>query len=250
MLKHGHLFFIILQITGQPSVLYYANTIFTDAGMSGFSSVLIGGFKLLATFFAVFNVDHYGRRSLLFIGCSLMLIALIFLGIAFCFPYVSESDCHAYLTSVSCSGVSKCVWADSCGATCSSDTDCDCCAVTGFDLQKITILVALFTYIGGYQMGFGPIAWLIIAEIFPLELRGKAISLAVVTNFFWNMVVTFFFVVEIEWIGAAATFFIFSALTLYSIFFVYHYVPETKGLTLEQIENLFRSKIHRERATV
>jgi MFS transporter, SP family, arabinose:H+ symporter len=58
----------------------------------------------------------------------------------------------------------------------------------------------------------------------------------------FSQVVTFFFPVEIELIGAAATFIIFAALTLYSIYFVHKHVPETKGLTLEQIEDLFRTR--------
>lgn len=60
---------------------------------------------------------------------------------------------------------------------------------------------------------------------------------------------TFFFPVEIEWIGAAATFFIFAGLTLFSIYFIHRNVPETKGLTLEQIEDLFRSRVMREQAS-
>ena len=45
---------------------------------------------------------------------------------------------------------------------------------------QVIILLALFVYIGGYQVGFGPISWLLISEIFPLEVRGKAVSVAVV----------------------------------------------------------------------
>jgi major inositol transporter-like SP family MFS transporter len=57
------------------------------------------------------------------------------------------------------------------------------------------------------------------------------------------MLVTFFFPVEIEWIGTAATFFIFAGLTMFSIYFIHKNVPETKGLTLEQIENIFRQRV-------
>lgn len=88
-------------------------------------------------------------------------------------------------------------------------------------------------------MGFGPISWLMISEIFPLEVRGKAVSIAVVTNFFWNTVMTFFFPVELDFIGAAATFYLYAVILLLGIYFIYTRVPETKGLTLEEIEEFF-----------
>lgn len=169
---------LYVQVTGQPSVLYYAATLFDDVGMSSLASVLTGAFKLAATLLAVWGVDKHGRRSLLLIGCALMLVALLTLGVAFAFPYVSVSECNGYTTSSTCGAVSQCAWSDAC--VCDGVDDCTCCGSGGFDAQKVTILTALFVYIGGYQVGFGPVVWLLIAELFPLELRGKAISMAVV----------------------------------------------------------------------
>ena len=88
-------------------------------------------------------------------------------------------------------------------------------------------------------MGFGPITWLLISEIFPLEVRGKAVSIAVVTNFFWNTVMTFLFPLELDYIGSAATFYIYAGILVISIFFIYSAVPETKGMSLEGIEEYF-----------
>jgi hypothetical protein len=65
------------------------------------------------------------------------------------------------------------------------------------------------------------------------------VSLAVVTNFFWNTVMTFFFPVELDFIGAAATFYLYAGVLLVGIYFIYSRVPETKGLTLEEIEEFF-----------
>lgn len=69
-------------------------------------------------------------------------------------------------------------------------------------------------------MGFGPVVWLIISEVFPLEVRGKAISVAVVTNFFFNLVVTLLFATEIDLIGEAWTFAIFAIIDAYAIYFI------------------------------
>ena len=120
-----------------------------------------------------------------------------------------------------------------------SDVSCTCCGAGGITSQKAVILTALFIYIGGYQVGFGPITWLLISEIFPLEVRGKAVSIAVVTNFFWNTVMTFLFPLELDYIGSAATFYIYAGILVISIFFIYSAVPETKGMSLEGIEEYF-----------
>jgi len=229
---------IFQQITGQPSVLYYADTIFNDVGVDTVASIGISLFKLIATICATVYVDKYGRKLLLYIGCSLMLIALVILGTAFLFPYKGEEDCNGYTSSSSCP--STCNWNSGCGTECSvNDDDCTCCGATGITAQKGIILASLFLYIGGYQVGYGPIAWLLISEIFPLKVRGKAVSIAVVTNFFFNAVMAFVFPVELSEIGAAATFFIYGIILAIGIYFIYRYVPETKGFTLEQIEDYF-----------
>jgi K+-transporting ATPase c subunit len=59
----------------------------------------------------------------------------------------------------------------------------------------------MFVYIGGYQIGFGPIAWLLISEVFPLEVRGQAVAVAVQTNFFWNVVTSYLFPIATSAIG-------------------------------------------------
>ena len=116
---------------------------------------------------------------------------------------------------------------------------CTCCGADGMTGQKAAILTALFVYIGGYQVGFGPISWLLISEIFPLEVRGKAVSIAVVTNFFWNTVITFLFPVELQFIGSSSTFYVYAVVLVISVYFIYSRVPETKGMTLEEIEEFF-----------
>lgn len=230
---------VLQQITGQPSVLYYADTIFKDIGVDAVASIGISLFKLFATLVATFNVDKYGRKMLLYVGCSLMLVALVILGTAFLFPYTSADDCNGNSTQADCP--STCEWDSGCGTACpdTDDGDCTCCDVGGINAQKSVILTALFIYIGGYQVGFGPISWLLISEIFPLKVRGKAVSIAVVTNFFFNAVMAFLFPVELETIGSAGTFFLYGAILLAGIFYIHRYVPETKGFTLEQIEEYF-----------
>lgn len=104
------------QVTGQPSVLYYADSIFQDVGLSTFASILVSLFKLVATLVATFTVDSQGRKLLLYIGCSLMLVALLGLGTAFLFPYSSSAVCNSFISDDSC--ISSCLWDSvTCGVT-------------------------------------------------------------------------------------------------------------------------------------
>lgn len=233
---------VFQQVTGQPSVLYYADTLFRDVGVSTAASIGISAFKLTATLLTTFTVDKYGRKKLLYVGCALMLVALLTLSVVFAFPYASVEECNSHTVQRDCPAT--CRWDTNtvrCNlvAACSVDETCTCCTTSGLDTQKSIILGSLFVYIGGYQVGFGPIVWLLISEIFPLEVRGRAVAIAVVTNFFLNTVMTLLFPIELHYLGPVLTFLLYAAVLLLSVYFIVRHVPETKGLSLEEIERNF-----------
>lgn len=209
------------QVTGQPSILYYTNQIFDDAGLASYAAVLTGAFKLIATLGSVAVVDRYGRRWLLFVGVSVMLVALAIMTTAFAGYHRSTDD---------------------------DDDDDD--GGAHFTPRSAAIIIGMFIYIGGYQVSFGPIAWLLISEIFPLEVRGEAIALAVQSNFGWNLIVSFCYPLIVQGFASVfgedysycAAFSVFGALTVYSLWFIYWHVPETKGLTLEEIATMLRRR--------
>ncbi|PON41476.1 Sugar/inositol transporter [Parasponia andersonii] len=183
------------QITGQPSVLYYAASIFQSAGFSAASdatrvSILLGVLKLIMTGVAVLVVDRLGRRPLLLGGVSGIVISLFLLG-----------SYYLFLDNV---------W--------------------------VIAVVALLLYVGCYQLSFGPIGWLMISEIFPLRLRGRGLSIAVLVNFGANALVTFAFSPLKALLGAGVLFYAFGVIAVISLGFIFFVVPETKGLTLEEIE--------------
>ena len=96
-------------------------------------------------------------------------------------------------------------------------------------------------------MGFGPIAWLLISEIFPLRTRTRALSAAVLVNFGFNLLMTFALQPLQEAFdrlqpgrGASYLFLLYALLCIVSLAFVRLAVPETKGKTLEQIEAMLR----------
>lgn len=183
------------QVTGQPSVLYYAATILQSAGFSAASdatrvSILLGILKLVMTAVAVFVVDRLGRRPLLIGGVSGIAVSLFLLS--------------SYYTL--------------------------------FKDSAFIAVIALLLYVGCYQLSFGPIGWLMISEIFPLRLRGRGLSIAVLVNFASNALVTFAFSPIEALVGTGILFLGFGVIALVSLLFIFFFIPETKGLTLEEIE--------------
>ncbi|KAH8048494.1 hypothetical protein JL720_15866 [Aureococcus anophagefferens] len=91
------------------------------------------------------------------------------------------------------------------------------------------------------DIGFGPIAWLLLSELFGNTIRGKALAFGVQLNFGANLAVSLAFPSLLSACGGTATFVIFALLSAYAAYFVRTYVPETRGLTLEQIQKLLES---------
>jgi sugar porter (SP) family MFS transporter len=104
-------------------------------------------------------------------------------------------------------------------------------------------LLSMFLYIACFAFSLGPIMWLMIAEIYPLRVRGVGASLATSVNWASNLLVTATFLKLVQYLGVGGTFFTYMIFSILSLFFVYFFVPETKGVTLEEIEeNLFSGK--------
>src|SRR5882672_1240533 len=98
------------------------------------------------------------------------------------------------------------------------------------------ILGSILVYVAFFALGMGPGPWLIIAEIFPTKIRGRAASVA--TSALWSgtLVVTFTFLSLVNALGLAGTFAIYGALSFICLFYIWRAVPETKGRTLEEIQ--------------
>jgi SP family galactose:H+ symporter-like MFS transporter len=99
---------------------------------------------------------------------------------------------------------------------------------------------SLMVYIASFAVSLGPIAWLIIAEVFPLKIRGRAMSLATMANWLFNLIIAMTFLTLMEKLGRAQTFWLYAVLSIAGWVFCYFMVPETKGYTLEQIEEHWR----------
>jgi sugar porter (SP) family MFS transporter len=114
-----------------------------------------------------------------------------------------------------------------------------CCFIGGSQLHGALAIVAvlgLLIYTGSFAIGLGPVFWLLIAEIYPLKIRGAAMSVASMANWAANFVVTVSFLTLLSAIGGAGAFFLFGFLTLVALAYFWRKVPETKGRSLQEIE--------------
>jgi MFS family permease len=97
-------------------------------------------------------------------------------------------------------------------------------------------VLSVAAFVGFFAIGLGPVFWLLIAEIFPLALRGRAMSAATVANWGFNLIVSVTFLDLVAAIGSAGAFLAYAVLSLGALAFVAAMVPETKGHSLEEIE--------------
>lgn len=186
--------------TGINTIIYYAPTIFKTAGFDSnlnaiYATTGIGVVNFLMTIVAIFFTDRVGRKPLLYIGLTGVMLSLAALGCAFRFE-----------------------------------------ELLGDNLKWIAI-GSLVTYIICFAFSLGPIGWIIVSEVFPLKIRGVAMSICTLSNFAFNFFVVASFPVMLHRLGGGITFWLFSLVSLLCIIFVYYFIPETKGISLEKIES-------------
>lgn len=110
------------------------------------------------------------------------------------------------------------------------------------DMLPYFILGLTVLYLAFFQGLIGPVNWLIISEIFPLRLRGLSMGIVVMILWLSSFVVALLFPILLEYIGMSNTFFTFALLSILSFVFVYCFVPETRGHSLEELEHFFMYK--------
>lgn len=220
----GTILSVLQQFTGINAVLYYGADIFEQALGFGkedilLQQILLATVNLLFTFVAMFFVDKLGRKPLLIIGGFGMLIGFLMMGFTLYFSDYSQLN-SAGLPAISSS-------------------------------EGIISLIGILIFIGSFAMSMGPIVWVLLSEIFPNRIRSMAMSIAVAGQWMANFFVSQSFPIIVEsdvnklqidggiW-NNSLPYFIFSGCIIFIIFFVWKFIPETKGKTLEEMEALFQ----------
>ncbi len=112
----------------------------------------------------------------------------------------------------------------------------------GGSLARVAV-VTLMVYVASFAISLGPIFWLLIAEIYPLKIRGMAEGTAAASNWAANLLVSLTFLSLVQGLGPTRTFWLYALFGVGAWIFSYYLVPETKGRTLEQIERSFSGKV-------
>lgn len=201
---------VFQQFVGINVVLYYAGNIFRNMGASTDSSLLqtiiVGIVNLTFTVVAILTVDKFGRKPLMIIGSIGMAVSMIALGFTFYFGQAGGS-----LTPG----------------------------------QGVFALIFMLLYTAAFAMSWGPVCWVILAEMFPNSIRG-AMSIAVAAQWIANWVVSLTFPMMNDNVALNNTFnhgftyWIYGIMGILSALFMWKFVPETKGKTLEEMEKLWK----------
>lgn len=193
------------QLTGDNYFFYYGTTIFQAVGMTDSfqTSIVLGVVNFASTFLGIYTIERFGRRLCLLTGSVCMFVCFII--------YSILGVTNLYIDGY----------------------DGPTSVPTGDAMIFITTLYIFFfasTWAGG--------VYCIVSETYPLRIRSKAMSVATAANWIWGFLISFF----TPFITSAIHFyygFVFTGCLLFSFFYVYFFVVETKGLTLEEVDELY-----------
>ncbi|KAF5762305.1 putative major facilitator, sugar transporter, major facilitator superfamily [Helianthus annuus] len=192
--------------TGIEAVVLYGPRIFKKAGVTTNDKLLLAniGVGVAKTIFitaSTFFIDKAGRRKLLLTSVGGMIIALLGLGFA--------------LTIVHQSHDQKVVWA------------------------LWLSIATCYIYVMFFSIGLAPITWVYSSEIFPLKLRAQGASIGVAVNRVTNATVSMTFLSLVNAITIGGAFFMFAGMAVLAWIFFFFFLPETKGRSLEEMEQVF-----------
>ena len=207
------------QIGGVNAIVFYSEVIFSNINEVGdnaglIAALSIGGASVVGAFVLLPLIDKFGRRKLLMVQGLSVVVSLAAMGVfyvfnsePYCDPDNEDSECLEALTPVSI----------------------------------ISIVVFSFSYASGW----GSVPFLVAAELLPLHVRGTGTGIVTCVALFASTILLLSYEPYQELVNPWGAFFTFSFIMFCAVLFVYKFIPETKGKTLEEIQKyLFKSKSH------
>ncbi|KAF2494113.1 putative hexose transporter [Lophium mytilinum] len=191
------------QLSGINFIIYYGTRFFRTVGIEDafLATIIVNVVAFVSTIPGLYLVERMGRRNLLLIGAAGMAISQLILAVL--------------------------------GIT-----------VTSTAGQNALIAVVCI-YIFFFEFSWGPCAWVVTGEMFPVHVRAKALSMTTASNWLWNFILGFItpYMVDSGKGNAdlgSKVFFIWMAFCLLAVAFVWNFIYETKGLSLEQVDELYQ----------
>ncbi|XP_052191703.1 sugar transporter ERD6-like 5 isoform X2 [Diospyros lotus] len=187
---------LLIQLGGTTGVSAYTSSLFEAIGFStSIGTSTIAIVQIPFAFFCVLLLDRIGRRPLIMVTAAGAALGSFLAGLAFLLQDFDQ----------------------------------------GKEVRVVLMVTGLVVYFSSYAMGLGPIPWIIMAEVFPMNIKGVAGSLTAVVSCMSSWVVSYAFNFVFEW-SSAGVFFIFTAICSSIVVFGFKLMPETKGRSLEEIQ--------------
>ncbi|WP_017611691.1 sugar porter family MFS transporter [Nocardiopsis salina] len=191
------------QLVGINVIFYYSSSLWQSVGIDEESSLLLSLFtsvvNIIGTVIAILLVDRIGRKPLLLIGSAGMTLALATAALAFSNAVVQGEE------------------------------------VALPQVWGVVALIAASSFVLFFALSWGVVVWVLLGEMFPLRIRAAAMGVATATQWLANWAVTVSFPSLSDW-NLSATYTVYAGFALLSLLFVWKFVAETKGKTLEEMQ--------------
>ncbi|TEB04014.1 sugar transporter [Coprinellus micaceus] len=211
---NGMMLQFIQQLNGQNFYYYYGDTFFQSAGthLSPYViQVILGGVSVVGTIPALRLIETWGRRQSLLTGALMEAVCAIVAGLVGHYTLAPAGTPTELLTKRNKAG--------------------------GDVLIAFAVL-----HVFSFSVFWGPTPWVYLGESFPLRVRPKSIALGSATNWLWNFLLSFFAPRIAEKIGPLILL-IFFGMLIVGYIYVFFFIPETRGLTLEEVDEMYRSDV-------
>jgi SP family arabinose:H+ symporter-like MFS transporter len=245
---------VLQQITGINSVFFYAPMIFEQSGIgtdaSFIQAILVGVTNLVFTILAMLLIDKLGRKPLLTFGVAGIGVFMVLLAYGFnSATYSLDSEKINQLSNTELREELSVLAGKSfkndvayknelkslLGPERAKQNESEL-ITAAISMNPSLILIGILGFVACFAISLGPVMWVLFSELFPLRIRGVAISFVGFVNSAVSAGVQFIFPWELSTIGSSMTFLIYGLFAFASLIFIIRVIPETKGKSLEELE--------------